>query len=203
MSEPTAKDLIAFLRAQSANWPPDSSVDPRMFVGALSQWESDQTAKAVAAAVQKIEHEEALQVHIKFSAMMIEKGSAYTNLLIVAGYASFFAIMPLAGNLITKDQRRASLLLLVVSLCAFVGFEVFKMLFMQFAMLGRYDKFNREAKQPGFLFVAESLKLQKDLAGFQTRFVRLWIASTAVSILSGIAAVGILAAAFVVDLLTT
>ena len=57
-----------------------------------------------------------------------EKSTAYTNLVIIAGYASAFTIWQLTKHHMTLDQSMIVGSLLVLSVSLFVAFEVYKMI---------------------------------------------------------------------------
>ncbi len=195
----SAAELLSYLRESFGIFHPGSKLDIELVVNVIDHWEKQHAAKEVQATVQQMQLEDAQEVHLKLTSMLIEKGSAYTNLVIVAGYASFFALMPLVKDLLSTDQRRWSALLMLISLAAFAGFEVFKMLFMQFAMIKRLDNYNKEARKPSFDFIAESKKLQTDLQRLQTRFIPIWVAMVTVSVLAGVAAIAIPTLAFIIE----
>lgn len=59
---------------------------------------------------------------------LYREGSAYTNLIIVAGYAGAFAIWHFMETSISQDVRISSALALLISVLCFVSFEVQKMI---------------------------------------------------------------------------
>lgn len=71
---------------------------------------------------------EVYDVAVRQTATAAEKAIAYTNLLSVAGYASFFALLSAAGDDIPDGNRRAAILSMALSILLFVGFEIAKMI---------------------------------------------------------------------------
>jgi hypothetical protein len=198
---PDGRDLIAELRNDLAIFDSDTSLSKSALLSILAKWEQAHLAKGVRADLASIDVEKAQDFHIKLVSTLVDKGAAYTNLVILAGYASFFALMPLVKDLLSPGSRRWAGLLMLLSLAAFVGFEIWKMLFMQFAMIRRLRRFSIDNKKPDFDFVKASIQMEKDLHDLQIRFIPVWLAMTTVAILSGFAAVLIPGCSFLISVL--
>jgi Predicted membrane protein (DUF2127) len=77
--------------------------------------------------------------YVKIITALYDKGTAYTNLLLIGGYASFFALWTNTRPLITTNQARWAAILMLISASIFVIFEVYKML-QNTAHLVRYQR---------------------------------------------------------------
>lgn len=192
-----AADLLHMLRTMLR--PDGGQIDPVGFFNVLDRWERDRAAEEVAEEVRRMQVEEAQDVHFKLIALMLDKGAAYTNLVVLAGYAAFFALMPLVKDLITPHERRAAVLCMLVSVAAFVGFEVYKMIFLQLGFIGRLADYNKAAAQPSFDFVDANTQLQKDLNRRSVVNMWIWKFCITVGVLSGLAALLILAVTLVTN----
>ena len=192
-----AADLLRTLRANlRADGGP---INAAGLFNVLDRWERDRAADEVAVEVRRTQIEQAQEVQFKLIALMLEKGAAYTNLVILAGYAAFFALMPLVKDLMTAGDRRAAVLCMLVSVTAFVGFEVYKMIFLQLGMVGRLDEYNKSMLLPGFDLIDASTQLQKDLTRRQVVNIRVWKVCISVGVLSGLAALLILGVTLVTN----
>ena len=79
-----------------------------------------------------------IETYVKIISALYDKGSAYTNLVIVGGYAAFFALWTNSRPLININQARWAAILMLISASIFVIFEVYKM-FHSAAHLVRYQ----------------------------------------------------------------
>jgi uncharacterized membrane protein (DUF2068 family) len=70
---------------------------------------------------------EIIESQIKIVSASYDKAVAYTNLIILGGYASFFGLWHLTKDYIGFKQALWAALLMLVSVCVFVFFEVYKM----------------------------------------------------------------------------
>src|SRR5258708_28488103 len=67
-----------------------------------------------------------VDIQIRIIAGAYEKANAYTNLIIVAGYAGLFAVWQFTKDNLSRKQTLISALLIIVSLAIFVIFEIYK-----------------------------------------------------------------------------
>ncbi len=80
---------------------------------------------------------EILDSQIKLASAIYDKSMAYTNLIIMAGYAGFFGLWSVTKDDLTSKQVLWSALFMVISLSSFIFFEVAKMIFNSCFMLSR------------------------------------------------------------------
>ena len=57
-----------------------------------------------------------------------DKAVAYTNLILIAGYASFFALLGATKSLLHERTTVIAALLMAISVSSFILFEVYKMI---------------------------------------------------------------------------
>jgi hypothetical protein len=67
-----------------------------------------------------------VETQIRIIAGSYEKANAYTNLIIVAGYAGLFALWQLTRDLLSRTQVLTAALLILTSIIIFVLFEIYK-----------------------------------------------------------------------------
>lgn len=188
-----AAELISFFRTF---FDPDGlPIDPKGLFRVLAQWEKDTQAAEVQAEVQRQQRDQADEILNKLVVTIFDKGSAYTNVVILAGYAAFFALMPFVKELITPGERKGAILLMLASITTFVGFEVYKITVAQFWVTARIDEFNQHQHDPGFERVDEAHRLQRDLLKIQRIGLYAWKFCILAAVLSGLFALAILAIA--------
>ncbi|MES9852795.1 MAG: hypothetical protein ABW170_13325 [Candidatus Thiodiazotropha sp. L084R] len=120
---------------------------------------------------------------------------AYTNTVVLGGYAAFFAIWNFTKPQLSNGQILLSALLMSVSLMSFVAFEIYGMVFRSKSILG----LARAVSNPQ-QFV---LLLQEHKENEQSKAIvygRVWVAALAVSVFTGFGAAFILIWAFISEL---
>ena len=129
------------------------------------------------------------------------QGAAYTNLIILGGYAGFFGLWQLTGQYLSKQQALWAALLMLTSLCIFILFEVYKMAFVSHQTFARAKLLNAPdaRSDPNVL-----LKRLNDLQALQESqsvvSMRIWMLALASTVAFGLSAVGVLVYAFVTGL---
>ncbi len=73
--------------------------------------------------------EKIVETQIKIVTASCDKAVAYTNVIVVAGYAGFFGLWTLTKAYLSKCQALWAALFMLVSAATFVFFEVYKMTF--------------------------------------------------------------------------
>lgn len=140
----------------------------------------------------------AIDIQVRIIASAYEKANAYTNLMIIAGYAGFFALWQMTNTYLGKKQTFFSALLMLLSIMIFVLFEIYKAHFSS-GLLRRYqqtvqDKENRSSPE---ILVEKMNQFEAVERNAALRFVRLWQFTFWATTITGVAAGLILAAAFV------
>lgn len=124
------------------------------------------------------------------------QAQAYTNVILGAGYAGFFAAWGFTRDQLTPTQVLWSALLVTLSLLSFVLFEVYKSFYTSQALLG----LSRTVQDPSqFAQLLEKWKLERRSA--EIRFGRIWASTFWITLLSGLAGGLVLIYSFVSSLI--
>lgn len=151
----------------------------------------------------KTVHEEAVEklteIEVKLLATSFEKGSAYTNLVVAAGYATFFGLWTLTKSYLPKTAALWAALLMLASATTFVVFEVYKMYTSGSTIQSRYDKLRqRIAGKPLSEVLAEYQEADLDAKKTALTFIPLWRICLGVTVATALSAVAILASVYVI-----
>jgi hypothetical protein len=125
----------------------------------------------------------------KIVSVVYDKAAAYTNVIVIAGYASFFALWSSTKPVLSSRLAISAILSMTVSATAFIAFETFKMIWTA-----------------GFLRRYQHLLTDPDLEQFQARldkyqalhrrhelgFMWIWRCMLIVTIPTALLAVGLL-----------
>lgn len=80
---------------------------------------------------------EIVDTQIKILTALYDKAIAYTNVVIIGGYASFFGMWSFTKDYLSTWQAVWSALMMSVSIVIFVSFEIVKMTFTSRSLLAR------------------------------------------------------------------
>jgi hypothetical protein len=133
-----------------------------------------------------------LNVQKELLAHAYSQAQAYTNVVLLAGYAGFFAIWAFLKPDLSKSQIFWSGLLIALSLGTYVLWEVYQSFFRSQSLLG----LSRAVQDPANfqrLFIAHKRAEQERVI----RFGQAWLVAFTVTVVAGVAAIGILLWAFV------
>jgi hypothetical protein len=158
----------------------------------LSQKEKQQVAKEI------------VDTQIKIIAALYDKAVAYTNLIIIAGYASFFALWSLTKDYLSQRQALWSAIIISISIITFVFFEVIKMIVTSSSLLARTKAISDPAAEndPNKILAnlrEYDLQAQKDVIWFG----KFWNYTLLVTVSTALVAIAILFCAFITGLLAT
>ena len=130
-----------------------------------------------------------------------DKAATYTTVIIFGGYAGFFAIWQLSKEYLSKGQALWSALLIMISLLAFVLFEVGKMIFVTKAVLKKASILKDPATRsdPQRLLAALQQLESSQHLGLGGVLIA-WAVSVVVSLLGALGGAGILGFAFITGL---
>lgn len=145
---------------------------------------------------------EIVETQIKIVSALYDKAVAYTNVIILGGYASFFGLWSLTKPYLPPALARLAALLMLLSVLTFVLFEVFKMvvttrsLHRQSLILSDPEGIN----DPSILLrrLQEFSQAERKTS---IRFVKVWVANVAIAVSTGLTAAGILLYCFVSGLI--
>lgn len=145
---------------------------------------------------------EMLDSQIKLASALYDKSIAYTNLVIMAGYAGFFGLWSVTKNNLTPKQVLWSALFMVISLSSFVLFEVGKMIFNSCFMLSRNCALNR---LPNAQSIDDQINIlnehDKTTKSRGVKFTRFWVVALIIIIPTAVFGASILMYSFIVNLL--
>lgn len=139
---------------------------------------------------------------IKLTSTMYDKSKAYTNLIIMAGYAGFFGLWSITKDNLTPKQVLWSALFLLISLSSFVFFETVKMIVNACFMSSMNNPLKRlPAAQTEEEFVNILTDFEKTTNSRNVKFIRFWVISLWIIIPTVLIGVSILMYSFIVNLL--
>lgn len=117
-----------------------------------------------------VEYEKQVQVALELMARLHSNSVSYANLILVAGYAGFFAFWSTLENNLPKWLHALSGLLIVLSLLFFLTWEVVKMIWSAFTL--RRIEHQMTQRPPG----ADTMtQFQQALNAYDRRVGRLWV----------------------------
>lgn len=144
-----------------------------------------------------------VELQTKIVTTSYDKATAYTNVIIVAGYAAFFGLWTLTKTYVSKPLAIWAALLMCISAGTFVFFEIYKMVFIgnqlnrQILTLGERIK-NKSA--------TEVLKELQDLESYSKRaalrFQPVWRVVLLLAVATGLGAFLVLSGSFIYALLS-
>lgn len=167
---------------------------------------SDLQAALQAAAKREEERvaSEILDAQIKIVTAAYNQATAYTNLILLGGYAGFFGLWQLTKEYLSREQALWSALLVLVSLLFFILFEVVKMVVSTKATLGKA----RVLQSPEMLStptraLAALKEVESSIEHALGPFMRYWGVTVFVCLVTALVAAGILAYAFISGLIAS
>lgn len=146
--------------------------------------------------------EQIIEAQIKILSVSYDKSIAYTNLITVAGYASFFGLWQITKDNLSSNYSIWAALLIAISAATFVLFEVTKNYFQSRNM----QKLNKIVTDPEIANSAVALQTAFD--NHNKRLNRQivfwgywWHFSWLITVATGVTAIGLLLWAFITHLL--
>ncbi len=138
---------------------------------------------------------ELLEAQKELLSSSFSHAQAYTNAVILGGYASFFAIWNFTKPQLTDGQILWSALLMSLSLMSFVAFEIYGMIFRSQSIL----ELAKAVNDPGHFetLLKEHKEKEKTRA---TKYGKVWVIALAISVSAGFGAAGVLMWAFIREL---
>ncbi len=123
------------------------------------------------------------------------RAMAYTNLIMIGGYAGFFALWGLTKEYLSKGQVFWSALLILISIVFFMSFEIYKMIHNGIV----FQSLQKVIKDPEQFHTQIEIH-NKKTTELAVRLGRIWIPVLIVAIGTGLGAYGVLGYAFVCEL---
>jgi len=152
---------------------------------------------ALAARAQREDQQRRIDVTVAILAALYDKAATYTNLVIAAGFAGFFAVWVNVRDELSKTELLLSGLCISFALAIFVFWEVAVMLYTS-RTLGRLQN---ALKAPQERFDAVMDQTQKDSDVESLRIRRYWFVILILTIIPAVIGAGVLMLAFVRALL--
>ena len=146
--------------------------------------------------------DEIVEAQISVVTATFNNAAAYTNLIMLAGYAGFFGLWQLTAEYLSKNQKLWSALLILISLLLFVIFEVVKMVVITHGVRKKAEVLNspNTAGSPERTLVALQA-LEKALDRSTKPFMLYWAITTGLCVATGLGGVAILSSAFICSLM--
>lgn len=117
-----------------------------------------------------VEYEKQLQAVLDLTGRLQTNAVAYTNLVIVAGYAAFFTFWGNLENNLPQWLHALSGLFILLSLLLFLAWEVTKMIWSAFHLRQLERQFHNRPPEPNLIS-----HFQQAVGTFERRINRLWI----------------------------
>lgn len=138
---------------------------------------------------------------LKVVTATFDKAAAYSNLMLLAGYAGFFGLWQLTKDYLSKPQALWSAVLVLFSLAAFVIFEVVKMIIIHKGVMAQAAVLRSEAGRKSPQVLIDNLnKLSAVQERSSKRFMVFWAITVGFTVLTGFLGAGVLAYAFVMGI---
>lgn len=155
------------------------------------------------AASQRAAVAELLNVQVKLINALYDKAAAYTNLIMIAGYAGFFGIWQMAKDHLGASQVLWSALLMLASVSVFVAFEVYKIITTARQQMARSEELYDERNHADVdRLLAKLNELAEATHKWAPRFAKVWLFVLVSAIGTAVTATGILAYALIAALAT-
>ena len=134
----------------------------------------------------------------KLLTMSYDKAASYTTVIIFGGYAGFFAIWQLTKDYLSKPQALWSALLILISLLAFVLFEVSKMIIVTRRVYSKAKALRDPSLRTNPHLLLKSLnELESAQHSGLGLFLVFWAISVAISVSGALGGATILSFAFI------
>lgn len=146
------------------------------------------------------ERQEAVKKYmLEVSSKVFERAVAYTNVIMVAGYAALFAIWAYTKDSLPKKAVICIATMILISLCAFIMFEVFKMITSSRQFFANRKIALSDLATDKFF---ENLKtVQKNEAKYLFWLMPIWYVTLVIAIVPAFGAAGLLLYNFMAILL--
>lgn len=156
----------------------------------------------LAADQQKKVASDIVETEVKILSALYDKAAAYTNVIVIGGYASFFGLWQLTKPYLSPSQARWSALIMLVSVCCFVFFEVYKMVVTTARLAGRARNLEDPRFKTDLRFALDQLReYEQAVKRDNVTFIRVWKVNVVACVFGALIAVGILCYSFILGLL--
>ena len=135
---------------------------------------------------------ELLDAQKELLAHTFSQAKAYTNVILVAGYAGVFAIWSFLKDDLTKATAFSSGLLISISLALFIAWEVYSMFFRSQSILGVARALEDPDRFEQLMLDYRTSEQERII-----RYGRIWLIQLPLVVATGFGAIGVLVSAFV------
>lgn len=127
-----------------------------------------------------------------------DKAAAYTTVIVFGGYAGIFGIWQLTKEYLSKQQALWAALLILISLTAFVLFEVYKMIRVSSLTIAKAQALSSKSLRTDPQRFLEALTdLEATQHAKMRPYVAIWVVSVSIAVVGAFGGAGVLAYAFV------
>ncbi len=151
--------------------------------------------ESMAASAAERQREEVIDATVRITTAMYDAATRYTNVVIIAGYATYFALLASVKEVIPSDLLVWTAILMAISVTTFVAFEIYKMLYVAWTLQKRIGVFDK----PGDV-IALDKAYQEIVRKAYAVFVRIWVVVLVITIPTAAVAVGMLFWMFIREL---
>jgi hypothetical protein len=152
---------------------------------AIGQVATATAQKELAAQQEKIKN-----TMIEAQSKIYDKATAYTNLIMIGGFAGAFATWSATRAQLPVKANVTVALLLGFSLLSFILFEIYKMTYTSIKFMKTRSLLVTQA--PPDQFIANLQKLALEEQTLASHFIPIWIATMVISLGAGLAALALL-----------
>lgn len=139
-----------------------------------------------------------IEAVIKVTAALYDKAAAYTNLIIIAGYAAFFAVWGNVRIYLGKREILYAALFMIISLVCFVVWETTKMFITAKSLNGFRNAVIGATPED---FNSRLQELQNAEAKLMIKFMYIWYFVLAICVGFGLSAAALLINGFLRELI--
>jgi hypothetical protein len=152
----------------------------------------EKTIQSLTAKNQEAERQQRIDVIIKVTSALYDKAVAYTNIILLAGYAAFFAIWNTMKTNMSRWEMLLTAFCITFSLVFFVFFEVTKMIVNSKSLTGLTKVLNAPPQD----FDKRLAEQQKAEQRMSIRLLKFWVVILALTVLPGLVAAAVLLSSF-------
>lgn len=146
--------------------------------------------------------EKIIETQIKILTASYDKGMAYINVIVIAGYAAFFGLWSLTKSYLTKDSAMWAALLMLVSAATFVFFQVYQMVFIAQSLHSKYLNLDQKlVGKPAQTILAELKALEESGKKSALLLLSIWRVQLLIAVITALLAFAVLGCAYVRALL--
>jgi hypothetical protein len=147
--------------------------------------------------------EKIIETQIKILTVSYDKGMAYVNVVVIAGYAAFFGLWTLTKPYLAKDAAIWAALLMLISAGTFVFFQVYQMVFIAQSLHSQHLNLEQKLRgQPAHIILTELKRLEESGKRSALLLLSVWRIQLLIAVITALLAFVILGYAYVRALLS-